>query len=158
MRPRRGKLVETSVFGENYIKLVQFCVSPVLFVNVQGMDKRTRNGTRIAKGVPPATRIGQIFTDYFGFCQRHAERSAKIICIRVICVLFSEGCEHLLFFLNEGLYHLAGAVVMKLLGRRFHEISRGGNQGPRQPPVQGQLGAADCIDDYTCRVGRVPHF
>ena len=61
-------------------------------------------------------------------------------------------------FLDEIFYHFMGLVVAELLRRGFHEVGGGAEQGAFEAVVQTQFAAADSVDDYAGRVGRVPDF
>src|SRR6267143_353791 len=62
----------------------------------------------------------------------------------------------LLFAGDEPLQAVTGHVVRPLLGRRFHEVGRRGQQASLEPPVQGELAATDGVDHDAGRVRRVP--
>src|SRR3990172_13366658 len=58
--------------------------------------------------------------------------------------------------LDELLGEDARLLVRELLGGRLHEVGAGARQRSRDAPVQGQLAAADGIDDDSGGVRAVP--
>src|SRR5262249_56803164 len=57
---------------------------------------------------------------------------------------------------DELVHQVAGDVVAILLGRRLHEVRRGGQDRPADTAVAGDLGRADGVDDDARGVRRVP--
>src|SRR5439155_23001403 len=59
---------------------------------------------------------------------------------------------------DEAREPLVSGLVRPLLGRRLHQVCRGGEERALDAAVHGDLAGANGIDDDAGRVGRVPHL
>src|SRR5207237_9299221 len=67
-------------------------------------------------------------------------------------------CSELRLTANEGFGASTCFVIGELLRRAFHKIAGRPEQRAANAAVESQLGAADCVNDDTRGIRRIPHL